>query len=335
MGKRGVDGKYWKPTKPGCVCKECGATFTGRVRNPQYCSKSCSSKATWKFSPFFTNKTEHTERECPGCKKKWSAPASNPSTYCSKQCLFDSGRWAHPRMADCEDCGEQFLSRPRATRGQWERFCSRECANKALRLPDKECANCGKVFHGWGDRPNEKVCSIECRTAYYIRDRSHGWKGGKVLQGGRKFRRIDRDGYVANYEGEHRLVAARGIGRPLRRGEVVICLDGNNANFDPSNLFICPNMRENGLIQSGAVEWPSKSNLEDYRVSGYIRPSVILTLHEWENNKRPGQKGKWISRHPQADEIIKRRKAGATVRELAKEFGQSVSTMAATVRTRL
>lgn len=149
------------------------------------------------------------------------------------------------------------------------------------------------------------------------------------------FRRIDRSGYKAKYEGEHRLIAAREIGRPLIRGEVVICIDRNNDNFAPENLFICPNPREFGLISNGAVEWPTASNLAAYRSSGYERPNVILVLHEWENGRRKGGKGKWITRHPQADEIIKRRQAGASLRELAEAFDTALSAMAQTVKKRL
>lgn len=157
-----------------------------------------------------------------------------------------------------------------------------------------------------------------------------------MLQGGRKFRRIDREGYAAKYEGEHRLVAEREIGRRLERNEVVICLDGNNDNHAPTNLFLLPNQIEFGLLKTGAVPWPTESNLRSYRGRGYVRPDVIVILHEWDNDRRQNPtSGRYIKRHPQADEIIKRRRAGATVRQLAKDFGTSMSTMAQTIRNRL
>jgi hypothetical protein len=180
------------------------------------------------------------------------------------------------------------------------------------------------------------TCSVECRSTYFIRDRHHAWQGGKVLQSDRAFRRIDRAGYKAKYEGEHRLIAAREIGRPLVRGEVVICINRDNDDYDPANLFLCPNQSEWGLIRAGIVEWPAASNLADYRQAGYTRPNVILTLHEWESGqRRNGPHGRAITRHPQADEIIKRRLAGATSRELAHEFGTNQSNMANILRNRL
>jgi hypothetical protein len=121
----------------------------------------------------------------------------------------------------------------------------------------------------------------------------------------------------------------------VARGEAILCIDGDNENLAPDNLFICPNMREMGLINAGTVEWPTTSNLQEYRVAGYVRPQVIMVLHEWEAGKRMGKSGKMITRHPQADEIIKRRKAGASVRQLSIDFGTALSTMAQTIRTRL
>ena len=73
-----------------------------------------------------------------------------------------------------------------------------------------------------------------------------------------------------------------------------------------------------------------------YRERGYSRPDVIVVLHEWDNDRRQNPESKrYITRHPHADEIIKRRRAGASVRELAKDFGTSMSTMAQTIRNRL
>jgi hypothetical protein len=123
----------------------------------------------------------------------------------------------------------------------------------------------------------------------------------------------------------------------LVRGECVLCIDKDNSNIAPSNLFLCPSQKERGLIQSGAVDWPKSSNLSAYRSNGYNRPDVIVVLHEWKNGKRPGRgSGKhMITRHPQADEIIKRRRAGASLADLAKAFETAKSAMAETIRSRL
>ena len=280
-------------------------------------------------------KETHTERTCPGCKKLWSAPPSNPSLYCSKACIFDSGKWTKPRDAECKICGAPFKSRYRRETGKWEKFCSHKCAAHAL-LTDKiskTCIACGKQFEIYQSR-DDVTCSIECRSAYFIRDRSPHWTGGLIKQNDRPSRRIDRLGYQSKYEGEHRLIVAREIGRPLERGEVVLCLDKNHENIQPENLFLCPNFREFGLINSSVVEWPTESNLAKYRDIGYVRPNVILFLHDWET-PRHASNGRLFTRHPQADEIVKRRMAGASLRQLAVAFGMSNSGMQNVIKNRL
>ena len=321
---------HWRPTTPGCTCKHCGKKFTGHVAKPQYCSRSCAARATAK-------RVKHTLRICPGCNTEWTAPPSNPSKFCSKKCLFESGEWREPQDAECGSCGQTFLARWRNTRGEYQKFCSRECSAIGLVNREKKtCANCGVSFDINQSRSHELTCGRKCASEYFLRDRHHAWAGGKVLQNERLYRRIDRDGYAARYEGEHRLVAAREVGRPIKRGEVILCIDRDNSNFAPENLFLCPDRKEFGLIRSGATEWPRASNLKAMRAGNYVRPNVIVTIHEWESGKRrETPNGKPITRHPQADEIIARRRAGATLRELAKEFGCGVSSMATALKRRL
>lgn len=321
---------HWKPTIPGVICQHCSKVFTAHKYNAQFCSKSCAAKATAK-------RVERTERTCPGCGKVWSAPRSNKSRYCSRKCIYDSGDWKRPKRRKCGHCCKPFQAKWRNDRSMYQAYCSADCARKATDTTiERVCANCNAKFRVTPCRASETTCSAKCSREYYTRDRHHAWQGGKVLQGGRAFRRIDRDGYEAKYEGEHRLIAAREVGRPLARGEFVICLDGDNDNIAPENLFLCPNPKEYGLVRGGSVEWPAGSNLKQMRVGNYVRPDVIITLHEWENGtRRIHERGKPISRHPQADEIIKRRKAGASVKELAEEFSTNLSNMADILRRRL
>ena len=320
---------HWKPSIPGQTCEQCGVVYTAHKRGQRFCGKSCSGLAHGAKLM-----VAHTARTCPGCGVVWSAPPSNPSQYCSKTCIFDSGRWGKPVERECLTCGAMFTVSPRKV----GHYCSRQCAHAGLAKGDvtKVCASCGDGFTVPLGRADEATCSHACRDAYFLRDRHHAWKGGEVLQNARPYRRLDREGYQAKYEGEHRLIAAREIGRPIQRGEVVLCIDGNNENLAPSNLFLLPNQTEFGLLRSGAWEWPTTSNLDDFKINGYRRPDVRVVLHEWENGQRRSSEwGKPITRHPQADEIIKRRRAGATVRQLSEAFGTSFSNMANIVRNRL
>jgi len=320
---------HWKPTIPNQTCVECGIIYTAHRHGQKFCSKVCSGRSKRGA------KVEHTERTCPGCGVKWSDWPSNPSQYCSKECLFESGRWTKPEERECEQCGVIFLSRFRRERMEWMKFCSHKCVSlAAVSRVRKTCAACGDEFEVHTCRADETTCSVKCRRTYYRRDRHHAWTGGAIDQANRPFRRIDREGYAAKYDAESRMVTAREIGRQLVRGEVVLCIDKNPRNIDARNLFLCPNQSEAGLIKVGAVEWPKASNLQGYRSTGYIRPDVVLVLHDWDHPK-PQRRGKLASRHPQADEIIKRRMAGATVQQLAEAFGMSKSGMAGVVRNRL
>lgn len=323
-------GGHWKPTIPGCKCQHCNVTFTAHSASQKFCSKRCAGLSRRGA------RVPHIERLCPTCDKSWSAPKSNPSRYCSKACMYEGMGWSAWEEKCCPQCGMNFRARWQKDKGKLQTYCSKTCASEASKTSIvRKCKNCGSDFSIHPSR-NDQTCSLQCRTDYYKRDRSHGWKGGKVLQGDRLYRRMDRDGYAAKYEGEHRLIVAREIGRALNRGEVVICIDGDNDNVSPDNLFLCPNQKEFGFLKSGTVEWPSSSNLQDYRAGGYTRPNVIITLHDWENGKRrESERGKPITRHPQADEIIKRRKAGATARELAIEFSTNLSSMANILKRRL
>jgi len=66
-------------------------------------------------------------------------------------------------------------------------------------------------------------------------EKSPAWKGGSFLKNG--YRLI----YVGNnkYELEHRVIASRALGRPLRRGECVHHIDGNTVSNRNSNLLVC------------------------------------------------------------------------------------------------
>ncbi len=329
-----TSGGHWMPSYPGRVCAACGKTFTAHGKNQKCCSRTCSGAHRRAQTP-------EKEKACAHCGKMFEISNGGGNsrkaavTFCSRECVRASHGWRGAIDLQCAQCGKTFTGPEKGTK---KRFCSVECAHvhRAANKLRKTCRNCGRIFTIYRFRGGEQTCSRECAGAWYVRDRSKGWQGGVVDQNGRKFRRIDRDGYAAKYEGEHRLVAERVIGRKMRRGEVVVCIDGDNDNHAPGISTCCPARRNSGF--SRAAPCPGRLNpiSAATRKRGYVRPDVVIVLQEWTNGKRKNPQGnRFISRHPQADEIIKRRRAGASVRDLAGDFGTSMSAMAQTIRTRL
>lgn len=330
-------GGHWRPTLPHQVCERCLNVYTSHKHGQRFCSRKCAGDHRKSLTLIKT-------KTCKECASQFEIRSgahqcrNAEREYCSRACSNKARGFGPSQSNLCQICGTGFIIAAAKVRSGKGKYCSITCkriGSAAIKI-NKNCINCGKSFRVSPSRGSELLCSSICSATYYQRDRSWRWKGGVVQQNKRQYRRIDRQGYEAKYEGEHRLIVEREIGRNMMRGEVVICIDSNHKNLDPGNLFIFPNLKEHGLAQGGAIEWPTRSNLQDYRVYGYIRPDVIIILHEWEQGKRKSTKShRMISRHPQAEEIIKRRQAGASQRELAAEFGCSLSGMAETIKNRL
>ena len=332
-------GGHWVPSVPGLACASCGETFTGQRADQRTCSRACAAAYRRTLTP-------KKYKDCGHCRGPFEIPNGGGKSraaaaqYCSRECARAANGWEKPLSRICGCCGKSFEVNAPKVRAGFGHYCSKKCYNKAAQLGkvSRRCAECGKRYKlsVSTDAKSGVVCSKACQKAYYKRDRSAGWKGGVIQQHDRPYRRIDREGYVGKYEGEHRLVVERAIGRKLVRNEVVVCIDGNHANLDPGNLFLLPDQREFGFLKVGAIPWPEKSNLEDWKVGGYVMPEVAVVVHEWEDGiRRSPDTGRKITRHPQADEIIARRKARASLRELAEAFGNSVSTMRETLDRRL
>ncbi len=121
--------------------------------------------------------------------------------------------------------------------------CPAGCAcskhDERVQRIEKVCPTCLKTFLLLPSRSYKIFCSASCVThkpnsANMPGALSPSWKGGRTHDNDRA------TVYVApgKYELEHRLIAAKTLGRQLERGEFVHHIDGDCRNNAPENLQV-------------------------------------------------------------------------------------------------
>lgn len=153
-------------------------------------------------------------------------------------------------LKECAACGVNFEAR-----NSRQKTCSITCGRHMMharlrkeRGTPRTCAHCGTE---WIAMPKDKskFCSWECHAA----DKNHG--PTHVVE-------CEECG-ASKYDTEHRIVAARAIGRPVETHEIVIHLDRDKLNNAPENLYIFGSRSDWVRVQLGpASSWPAKSNLD-------------------------------------------------------------------------
>ena len=126
-------------------------------------------------------------------------------------------------------------------------FCSRRCsvrrtaelARQRRVAMTQNCINCGSpiLFDERAkpyQRRSRKFCGSDCRSGVFHAN----WRGGRY-EISKGYMRVNTR--VGQTDYEHRVIAERVLGRPLKRDEVVHHIDGNKRNNTHSNLLICTN----------------------------------------------------------------------------------------------
>ena len=257
------------------TCKQCGGGFTAPpsiAKRRKFCSVDCANEAQ--------TTAEQREITCESCGESFRAKKDHGRwpRFCSRECFHADSVFAGLEtkivngekkiLRNCDHCGAEFWA-GRSGHGR-VKTCSKECKHESMRVGDlKTCPACGKRHHVSPSKARKGIecCSVECRREYRKIQNSGAWKGGAYVKedSGEEFivRNLE-EGRIKTYLAKRRAIASIVIGRMLTSQEIVIRINADESNDDPSNLYICRDRAEycEYRYRSG---WPTKSNLNSYR----------------------------------------------------------------------
>jgi len=153
--------------KPKFCSRECNAVY--RAKKPMIC-ENCGIS-------FYSNDGHSNRKNC-SVKCKAEQQKINPSQKKGKK--YPNTQRA--RTAECKVCGKEFRAlndHNGKCGGETERaqiYCSKECWNKRRVL--KICEHCGKEIISYGGK---RFCSRECAFKAMIGEKAAQWKDGKSL----------------------------------------------------------------------------------------------------------------------------------------------------------
>ena len=90
---------------------------------------------------------------CIHCGTEFIGRHERPNKYCSNECHIEHNR-KMPVQKTCGVCGKEF------TGHENRQYCSLKCVHDSMRLSEKPCAKCGKIFAP--EKSDSKYCSWNC-----------------------------------------------------------------------------------------------------------------------------------------------------------------------------
>lgn len=90
--------------------------------------------------------------KCLKCNKEFEGRPERPNKYCSHECHISHSKVVTDVI--CVVCGVKFIGNPS------RQCCSLKCVHAQMRLPEKPCSKCGKMFAP--EKKVSKYCSWGC-----------------------------------------------------------------------------------------------------------------------------------------------------------------------------
>ena len=143
----------------------------------------------------------------------------------------------------CAQCGGDIPRRGRSRNNYAKmKYCGNRCSawahtTETVEAGPKGCLRCHEPLTRRGNegikRWNQRKYCSKCHATGPLAGR---WKGGRRIYG-RSYMIV----YVGpnTFKFEHRIVAERALGRPLKSSEIVHHINCNKLDNRPSNLLVC------------------------------------------------------------------------------------------------
>jgi len=190
--------------------------------------------------------------------------------FCSNKCAYKTGQGMKPRRksdATCLTCGKVFY--PRC--GGPNMYCSRECHNIAQTLREtRTCERCGAQFEYRPSQSYRRFCSQECAgRALWQRPQERMHNGKPVLLTETGYVQVWEPSRPPRrrWALEHRLVAEEMIGRKLRTDEHVHHINGDRTDNRSENLLVVGSSEHTTITRNTTQEriMRDRNELERYR----------------------------------------------------------------------